>query len=295
MTTRPGRGLGRGLASLIPDSALELDTAPAESREALKTVPIQEIQPNPEQPRSVFDKDALEELAASIRAYGVLSPLVVRKSEGRYILIAGERRLRAAGMAGLKEVPVVVKDADEASRQLELALVENLQRTDLDPVEMAKGFQRLIETYGYTQDQVAAAVGKDRSTIANMVRLTKLPDFVLAALQEGKITAGHGRAMVALTDEDQLRTVLGKIVEHGLNVRQTERLVADLMKVTPVTPMEPRVKSKAFDYAIKILEEALHTTVSIKANPKGGGRIMVDYANGEDLERIIGLLRRGEA
>lgn len=291
---RPGRGLGRGLASLIPDSALEMNETSVESKDSLKTVPIGEIQPNPEQPRTVFDPTALEELTSSIRAYGILSPLIVRRSEGRYILIAGERRLRAAMAAGLKEVPIVVREAEAASRQLELALVENLQRSDLDPVESAKGFQRLIDEHGYTQDRVAEAVGKDRSTIANAVRLLRLPEFALNKLREGLITAGHARALLSLSEDEQINTVLSKIIEHQLNVRETERCV-EMMKKAPTAVVEQRPRERSFEYAIKVLEEALHTNVTIKAGPKGGGRIIVDYSDGEDLDRLISLLKREEA
>ncbi|MEZ4240389.1 MAG: ParB/RepB/Spo0J family partition protein [Myxococcota bacterium] len=290
MSASPRRGLGRGLASLIPDSALDTDALPAE-REALRIVPIDELRPNPEQPREVFDKDALAELASSISAHGVLSPLVVRKQDGRYVVIAGERRLRAAALAGLTEVPVVVRGAEAGQQQLELALVENLQRTDLDPIEAARGFQRLVDEYGYTQDQVASAVGKDRSTVANLIRLLKLPDFVLKAMRDGEITAGHARALLPLDSEESQRHVLAKVLAQSLNVRQTERLVADESRSPSPIASEQRRREKVLDYAVKLLEESLHTSVAIKPKAKGGGRIVVDYADAEDLERLIGLLR----
>lgn len=292
MTPRPTRGgLGRGLAALIPDSALEMDGAPLE-RGAWRVVPIDEIRPNPEQPREVFDSEGIAELSASIKAHGILSPLVVRKMEGRYVLIAGERRLRAASLAGLKELPVIVREADEPSLQLELALVENLQRTDLDAIEGARGFQRLIDQYGYTQDQVAIAVGKDRSTVANAVRLLKLPEFVLNTLRDGRISAGHARALLTLTDEEDLREVLAKILAQGLSVRQTERLVAEQVRIPTVLAAQQRQKERVLDYATKMLQEALHTNVAIRPKARGGGRIVVDYADAEDLERLIGILRR---
>ncbi|MCB9686259.1 MAG: ParB/RepB/Spo0J family partition protein [Alphaproteobacteria bacterium] len=300
-SNRVARGLGRGLASLIPDSALEMDALPAE-REALRVVPIDEIKPNPEQPREVFDKALLDDLTASIKAHGVLSPLVVRREEGRYIVIAGERRLRAAALAGLTNVPVLVREAEERSTQLELALVENLQRADLDPIESARGFQRLVDEYGYTQDQVAAAVGKDRSTIANLVRLLKLPEFVLGALRDGRISAGHARAMLPLatgTDDDdaghaELRRVLARVLAQTLNVRQTERLVASIVRAptAAVTTQSGKVRQeRTLQYAVKLIEESLHTSVEIRPKTKGGGRIVLDYSDAEDLERIIGLLR----
>jgi ParB family chromosome partitioning protein len=215
----------------------------------------------------------------------------VRRSEGRYILIAGERRLRASGLAGLEEVPVVVREADDPSNQLEVALVENLQRADLDPIEAARGFQRLIDEYGYTQEQVATAVSKDRSTVANLVRLLRLPEFVIDTLREGRISAGHARALLPLTDEDELRRVLSKVLAHGLNVRATERLVADLVKVPSVVKThQRRQRDRTLDYATKLLQESLHTSVNIKPKKKGGS-IVIDYADAEDLERLIGLLR----
>jgi ParB family chromosome partitioning protein len=291
MSTRP-RGLGRGLASLIPDTALDL--GPAVERESLRRVPIDLVRPNPEQPREVFDRDALSELAASIRTHGVLSPIVVREDDGRFILVAGERRLRAAALAGLSEIPVVVRAAESRQTQLELALVENLQRADLDAIEAARGFQRLIDEYGYTQDQVAAAVGKDRSTVANAVRLLKLPELVLTALRDGRISSGHARAMLSLTSEDDHRRVLANIAAQGLNVRQTERLVATLVKAPVVVgPRPDGGRDRTLNYAVKLLEEALHTSVDIRPKPKGGGTIVVDYADTEDLERLIGVLRQG--
>ncbi len=288
--SRPPRGLGRGLASLIPDSALDVDVLPPE-RNALRMVPLDEIRPNPEQPRKLFDSDQLESLAASIRVHGILSPLVVRRSEGRYILIAGERRLRASALAGLEQVPVIVREADDPSRQLEVALVENLQRSDLDPIESARGFQRLIDEYGYTQEQVATSVSKDRSTIANLVRLLRLPDFVINTLREGRISAGHARALLPLCDEEELRRVLSKILAHSLSVRATERLVAEFVRVPSVVKThQRRQRERTMDYAVKLLQEALHTSVDIKPKKKGG-KIVIDYADAEDLERLIGMLR----
>jgi ParB family chromosome partitioning protein len=293
MSARPPRGLGRGLASLITDSALDL-SEPPNGRDALRVVPLDEVRPNPEQPRELFGKEALAELAASIKAHGIMSPIVVRREAGQYVVIAGERRLRAAALAGLSEVPVLVREAESRSNQLELALVENLQRADLDPIESARGFQRLIDEYGYTQEQVAGAVGKDRSTVANLVRLLKLPDFVLLALRDGRISSGHARAMLSLTTDDDHRRVLARVVAQSLNVRQTERLVASLVK-TPVvaTTRTDGGRERTLNYAVKLLEEALHTSVDIRPKAKGGGAIVVDYADTEDLERLITLLRQG--
>jgi len=286
-------GLGRGLASLIPDSALDGDSLPA-PREALRIVPLDEVRPNPEQPRELFDAAKLEELAASIRAHGILCPLVVRRHEGRYVVIAGERRLRAAALAGLTEVPVVVRTADDAREQLELALVENLQRDDLDAIESARGFHRLMDEYGHTQDQVAKSVGKKRATVANALRLLRLPDFVVGALRDRRISAGHARALVPLADDDEaLRRMLAKIVAESLNVRQLERLVSAKVRTPGVIAADRRRKERALEYAEKILSESLHTAVAIQQRQRGGGRIVIDFADAEDLERLIQHLRAG--
>ena len=291
---KSSRSLGRGLASLIPDSALDVEeTGP--QRAKLRMVPLDEIQANPEQPRSEFDPEHIEALAESIRAHGVLSPLVVRRSEGQYVLIAGERRLRASGLAGLTEVPVVVREADDASEQLELALVENLQRVDLDPIEAARGFQRLVQDFGYSQDEVARRVGKKRSTVANALRLLRLPDFVVQALRQGHIRAGHARALVAVEDIDDLRRLLARIVAQKLNVRQTEQLVARLTQTPRAVRQADRARrERTLDYATRLLCESLHTSVTIRPLKKGGGRIVIDYADGEDLERLIQHLRQSE-
>ena len=287
---RPSRGLGRGLASLIPDDTFSGESLHPERE--FRTVPLDEIVPNPNQPRTVFDPIQLNTLADSIRAYGILNPLVVRRHEGMYVLIAGERRLRASALAGLTEVPIVLREASEPSLQLELALVENLQRADLDPIEAARGFQRLIEEYAHTQDQVAQRVGKDRATIANAIRLLRLPDIVLAAVRESKITAGHARALLPLVDPDEIRRVLARVITQELSVRATERLVAGIVRVQPTLTADRRKRERTMDYATKLLEDALHTSVAIQPRQSGGGRIVIDYADADHLERLITTLRQ---
>lgn len=294
MTTKPAARLGRGLASLIPDTALgNAESAP---KQALRTVPLDEIVPNPEQPRQVFSEADLETLASSIRLHGILSPLVVRRSEGRYVLIAGERRFRAAARAGLSEVPVVVRDAPSAREQLELALVENLQRTDLDPIEAARGYARLAEQFALTQDDIAERVGKDRATVANAIRLLKLPGYVLDALREGRITTGHARALIPLADsQEDLRRTLAKVVASKLNVRATEKLVAELTSAPKRLRDAVRERrERAFEMATKLLREALHTDVSIKPR-KRGGSIVIEYHDAEELERLIQRMRQSAA
>lgn len=284
------KGLGRGLASLIPDSALDVETGGLDGGSA-RTVPLDEIRPNPEQPREFFDKEALETLADSIRQHGLLTPMVVRRHEGRYILIAGERRFRAAGLAGLTEVPVMVRDADDPAVQLELALVENLQRADLDPIEEARGYQRLMSEYGYTQEQVATKVGKRRPTVANALRLLKLPDYALQALRDGRISSGHARALLPVSDETALKTLLARIISEGLSVRSTEQVVKELLRTRKPKTGDDGENKRTLDYATRLLRDALRTSVAIRPRKKGGGRIVIDYSDGEDLERLIHRLR----
>jgi ParB family chromosome partitioning protein len=279
---------------LIPDSALGGDAPRDEARGTLRVIAIEEIRPNPEQPRTVFEPGALETLTESIRLHGVITPILVRRSEGRYVLVAGERRLRAAGLAGLKEVPAIVRDAPTGRVQLELALVENLQREDLDPVEAARGYDRLAREYNLTQDEVARAVGKDRTTITNAVRLLKLPEWVLAAVRDGRLSAGHARALVPLADlEGEMRSVVAKILAQQLSVRATERLVKEASaKPKEVRKAEQEKRERTLEYAESVISEALHTDVRIKVRADGGGQVAVHFHDREELERLIHLLRR---
>lgn len=286
----PRRGLGRGLSALIPDSVF--DGEPSAPVSAWRMVPVDEIRPNPEQPRRKFSADELQELSASIQRHGILSPLVVRREEGRYVLIAGERRLRAAALAGVHQVPVVVREAEAAADQLELALVENLQREDLDPIEAARGYQRLCDQYSYTQEEVATRVGKNRVTVTNAVRLLRLPDFVLTAVQDGRISAGHARALLPVTDDEELRRAMGKVIAQQLSVRDTEKLAASHTRGTATIRADEREKrERTYAYANRILSESLHTSVNVKPRSDGTGRIVIDYAGAEDLERLITKLR----
>ncbi len=290
---KSSRGLGRGLAALIPDSALAAGSR-APERARVRMVPLDEICPNPEQPRQVFAPEDLESLAESLREHGFLSPLLVRPSEGRYVLIAGERRLRAAGLAGLAEVPVLVRDVDNPADQLELALVENLQRADLDAVETARALARLVDEFGYTQAQVAERVGKKRATVANLLRLLKLPEFVLDAVRGGRLSAGHARALLPVTDPQELRKLVAMVIARHWSVRRTEREVAALTRTpAPVRTTARDRRDRAYAYATQLLTDALHTSVQIRPLQRGGGRIVIDYSDAEDLERLIAHLRVG--
>lgn len=283
------RGLGRGLAALIPDDLVS--DIPVSDGERVLEASLAEIIPNPEQPRISFCEDSLRELSQSIGEHGVLQPLIVRNGDnGGYILIAGERRFRAAGLAGLKRVPVVVKGNLDGSVQLELALVENLQREDLNPIDGAKGYLRLVEKYGYTQEQVSAKVGKDRATIANAMRLLKLPDEVLELLVSGRLSAGHGKALLGVSKKSDLRRLVAQILNGGLSVRATEKLVKGL-KPTSRRAAPERQRDKVLAYASDMLTRSLSTQVKISGRSNGGGKIVIDYHSNEDLERLMEHLR----
>jgi len=282
--------LGKGLSAIIPDDTFSGDTGRAEG--GPRTVAIEDIRPNPEQPREVFAPGELDELASSIRTHGVLTPLVVRREDGQFILIAGERRLRAAALAGVTEVPVVLREAPSAQEQLELALIENLQRADLDPIEAAKGYARLIDTYGLTQEEVATRVGKDRATVANAVRLLRLPADALEALREGHISAGHARALLPLAGvPDILRQTLREVVSKQLSVRATERLVRQRRPdASPLAKARDKGSDPVYDRVARLLSDSLHTEVAVKPGRKGG-RIVIRYGDDDELDRLMGHLR----
>ncbi len=287
MTVRPDRtqGLGRGLASLIPQRAAG-QPAPVD-------VPIARIRPNPQQPRRHFDPEELATLEASIRAYGVLQPILVVEVVDGYQLVAGERRLRAAAAAGLDRVPVVIRQLDEGA-QLEVALIENLQREDLDPIEAAHGFRRLMTEFGFTHERIAERVGRARSTVANTIRLLDLAPRVQAALAERRLTEGHARALGGLTVEHQER-VLDSVIGQGLSVRQTEELVRRLRIPRPEPAGRPaRTADPDMERVEEDLRRSLGTKVSL-ARSRRGGRIVIEYYSDEELGRLYERLTGGNA
>ncbi len=284
--------LGKGLSAIIPDDTF---SGEGSSRaDAPRTVAIEDIEANPEQPREMFDREEIESLRASIEVHGVLSPLVVRREDDRIVLIAGERRLRAAALAGLTEVPVVFRDAPGAQEQLELALIENLQRADLDPIEAAKGYARLVDAYGLTQEQVSERVGKDRATVANAIRLLRLPDDALEALRHGHITAGHARALLPLVGApDVLMQTLREVVSKGLSVRATESLVrARRPDAAPSARAKRGTTDPVYDRVARLFAEALHTQVKV-APGKKGGKITIAYGDDDELDRLLSTIRKG--
>jgi ParB family chromosome partitioning protein len=258
---------------------------------------VEAISPNPYQPRTDFDESALEDLAASVRQLGIIQPLTVRAlGDGRYELIAGERRLRASRRAGLKRVPAYVREAD-TEEMLEMAIVENVQREDLNPIEVALGYQRLMEEIGLTQEQVADKVGKNRSTVANLLRLLRLPPRVQASLREGTLSGGHARALVSIEDEQALLDLHRAILDDGLSVRDVERAAKRLREgdassaPAPAPAEEPRLSDRdrlQIERFQDRLRDAVGSQVAIRHRAAdGGGRIEIAYFSADDLERVM--------
>ncbi|MFT4977404.1 MAG: ParB family chromosome partitioning protein [Myxococcota bacterium] len=284
--TRSRGRLGRGLSALIPDDILDTNDPISVDDTALQLVRLDQVRPNPEQPRLSFQSGALEELATSIREHGVLTPLLVRRvAPTSYILIAGERRLRAAGLAGLEQIPVWVREDVSSREQLELALVENLQREDLDPIETATAYRRMLEEFSMTQAEVARRVGKDRATVANSVRMLRLPEFVLAEVRSNRISAGHAKALLPLPDTATLRKSLREVIIKDLSVRATERMVGRILKPERRKKSEP---TTAYQEVSDRLERTLGSKVRIEPRARGKrGKIVIEYFSPEELERLI--------
>ena len=278
------QGLGRGLGALIPQRA----GAPASAIE----IPISRIRSNPHQPRKRFDAEALAALTASISANGVIQPVLVAETPDGYLLVAGERRLRAAQAAGLERIPAVVRQLIDRD-QLELALVENLQREDLDPLETAEAYRQLVNRFGFSHDDVANRVGRARSTVVNTLRLLELAPEVQAAIGDGRLSEGHGRALGGISTEAQAR-VIDTIVEQDLSVRQTEELVRRLRE--PRVPPDKSATARKSDPDLERVEEelrrALGTKVSV-ARSRRGGRIVIEYYGDEELARLYDRLTGG--
>ena len=281
---RPGRafGLGRGLDALIPTGH--------EERGVLE-VPLDRISRNPDQPRLAFDETQLGELAASIAVHGVLQPIVVRAlADGEYQLIAGERRLRAARLAGLETIPVIVRESTDRADSLELALIENLQRENLNPIETALAYRELIDRFGLTHEAVARQVGKSRVAVSNSLRLLDLAAETREAIVAGRITEGHGRALAAITIHELQRAVLAVVLERGLSVRQTEELVRRKREERP-PPQRGQLSSDLQDLEAQ-LRGVLATKVGIQRTRRGG-RLVIDFYSDEELDRLYSIITRG--
>lgn len=286
MAPRNKGGLGKGL------DALMLDNSTVEENAGAVMLKLHEIEPNRDQPRKEFDENALSELAESIATHGIIQPLLVRPfPDGGYQLVAGERRWRAARMAGLTEVPVIIKEISE-KEIMELALVENLQREDLNPIEEAEGLQSLVDTYGMTQEEAAQRVGKSRPTVANTMRLLMLPQTVVQLVRDGEISAGHARALLGLSDDDKIKELAAEICEKGLSVRDTERLVKFTLKDKANKKKKEPKRDTYFDEVELAIFEELHRHAKIKVNSKGKGTLELEFFSKEDLASILELFSR---
>jgi ParB family transcriptional regulator, chromosome partitioning protein len=284
----PKRALGRGLSALIPAAAgvpLQGDTGPGVLR-----LPLERIARDPRQPRRTFEAEALRALADSIQAQGVIQPILVRREGAGFQLIAGERRWRAAQIAGLQEIPAILREVTEAEAFL-LALVENLQRTDLNPMEEAEGYRRLVDEFGLTQEEVSARVGKDRSTVANGLRLLGLPESVKTLLRSGALSMGHARALLGAAEAERVG-LAERVASSGLSVRETERLVRARRRPSPKSS---KAKKPSPSAAARTLVEELQRLLGTKVRLEdrgGAGTLAIDFFSYEDLERIVRLLRR---
>ena len=299
------KGLGKGLDSLIPDNksmkSATSDKSAEEKKETevkagVQTMKINEVEPNRDQPRKNFDEDALLELSDSIKQFGVLQPLLVRKRKDYYEIIAGERRWRAAKLAGVKEVPVIEKEYTD-QEILEIGLIENIQRENLNPIEEAIAYKRLLEEFNLKQDEVAERVSKSRTAVTNSMRLLKLSDKVQQMIIDDMISTGHARALLAIDDPELQYTLANKIFDEKLSVRETEKLVKEIKN--PKKPKEKKVIENAFIY--QDLEEKMKgvfgTKVSIASKGKGKGKIEIEYYSDDELEHLFDMMmsiKRGE-
>lgn len=289
--------LGKGIRSLLQSIDADLKTSTGELKSTVvetatstNRIPVDEIEPNPKQPRRGFDENALKELSHSIQIHDIVQPVTVSKlPSGRYRLIAGERRWRAAKLAGLKDIPAYVRQANDA-QLLELALLENLQREDLNAMEISLSYKRMMDELDYTQEQVAERMGKDRSTVANFIRLLKLPPDIQLALRNGELTMGHARALVNVDSIDKQIFIFNEIKDKGLSVRQTETLVRNLYKQTD--PSHKKSLKSQLPPAFQRIEDKLashfSTRVVMKQSRNGGGQIIFDYYSQEELNKLLG-------
>ena len=297
------KGLGKGLGALLGGDFTEDPISEEKSQEKkvveTKIVEVPKeiclklslIEPNKEQPRKEFDPEQLEELAESIRQYGVLQPIMVQKKGELYEIIAGERRWRAAKIAGLKEIPVIIREFDK-QKKMEISLIENVQRSDLNPIEEARAYKQLIDEFGLKQEEIAERVSKNRATIANSLRLLKLEPRIQELLIQGIISNGHARALLAIEDMEQQYAAAELIVKNGLSVREVEKLVKSLLK--PAKEKQPKKEEKDLSFIFQDLEERMKsimgTKVMIHRKDKSKGRIEIEYYSEAELERLVELI-----
>jgi len=284
--TAKRNALGRGLGALIDDAGQEHEV----TADAVNEIEIDRIEANPFQPRSKFDEEALNDLANSIKELGIIQPITIRKiNDRRFQLISGERRLRAAQIAGLKKIPAYVRFADDQG-MLEMALVENIQREDLDAIEIAISYQRLIEECKLTQESMSERVGKKRSTVSNYLRLLKLPAEIQLGIRDKQITMGHARALVNIENEKTQLKIYYQIIDQELSVRKTEDIIRDINIPKDNTAKEKVRLPEEYEQLRKHLEEHFQATIDFKRNNKGSGKIVIPFNSDEDLERIMGII-----
>lgn len=292
---KAARGLGKGLDSLIPAAAPKADSAEAEVKKEDNAqgiyVKITKVEPNREQPRKNFDEDALQELADSIKQYGIVEPLIVQDRKTHYEIIAGERRWRAAKLAGLKEVPVIIRNYTE-QEIVEISLIENIQREDLNPIEEAQAYKRLLTEFNLKQDEVAERVSKSRTAVTNSMRLLKLCDEVQQMIIDDMITTGHARALISIEDPEEQYTIAQKIFDEKLSVRDVEKLVKNLNKPEKVKkePVEDKALEAVYQDLEEKLKQSLGTKVSIASKGNGSGKLEIEFYTHDDLEKITDLL-----
>lgn len=276
------RGLGKGLNALLSDEVLQ---AAEEEKGSIRLVDINDIQPNNEQPRKNFSDEELEELSASIKQFGVLQPLIVREKNGKYEIVAGERRYRASKLAGLKELPIIVKDFSDVET-LQVSLIENIQRENLNPMELAYAYNLLMERFDLTQEEVADKVGKSRSSVANIIRLMNLTPYVQEKLREEVITFGHARAILSIKDKKLQKQITDYVIEKQLSVRETEKYIQSLYDMKPKTKKTEKLVNPFYKEIQENLQKMLGTKVIISKGAKKG-KIEIEYYSDEELERIL--------
>ncbi|MDO8507986.1 MAG: ParB/RepB/Spo0J family partition protein [bacterium] len=290
MSVKGSRGLGRGLDALIPtNSTSQSSNVSGKPEGSLINVPTNSIRPNSQQPRQTFGDESLADLASSIQEHGIIQPLVVVKVEDGYELVAGERRLRAAKVIGLKEVPVIIRSAKEL-KKLELAMVENIQRDNLNVLDEARGYKRLMDEFSLSQEDVARKMGKSRSAVANKIRLLDLPVEVKRAINAGQISEGHGRALLGLDNPEQILMLCGLIIARKLSVRETEQKVNEVLSGQKISRSDKKEKDPNVLDLEKQLRESIGARVKIRSK-RNGGSIVIDYTSQQELERILGLLK----
>lgn len=277
--------LGKGLSALIPEQVDDTQNI-SPSEEHLFEVNVGEVKPNPYQPRVTFDEQALSELKDSIREKGLIQPITVRRKNSHFELIAGERRLRAAIEVGLKKIPAYIMKVETKEEMLELAIVENVQRERLNPIEQANAFQRLIEECKLTQDEIAQKIGKERSTITNMLRLLRLPKQIQKSVEQGEISVGHARTLLAVEGTENQINIWKKVLKNEISVRKLEKIVKELAEVKPNQPIKTKKKSVHILKVEEKLRNTFGTKVSIKSKSEGGS-IDIEFYSPEDLNRLL--------